>query len=296
MAATMTAQSRQHPNQAQITKLYTVAGKAELDHAGVKAELHDRYGLESTKDLSLRQFQEFLVFCEGMARAAGRKAPRTKDDPAHPKCSSRGDCERLLRSEWPLVFTQDEALAAGLVEALDCFRLTRLSARVADSMLAAAIQRLAKADLRDIRAKLGTYLTGYTNRDERYFLGMVRQARRDRQIEERREKKKTERQREDQAAVGQLAKEVIDRAGEPMRWRGGCACDGKGKLWYQPGEHTPTRVIPCPWCDVGQSELARDIGRGKRLDHINWRHVRSQTGDRLRRWAAESETNDGGRP
>ena len=289
MAATMTAQSRQHPNQAQITKLYTVAGKAELDHAGVKDELFARYGLESTKQLSLRQFQEFLVFLEGMARAAGRKAPRLKDDPAHPKCSSRGDCERLLRSEWPLVFTGDEALAGNLVLAMDCWRLTRLSGNASEAILAASIQRIAKADLRDIRAKLPAYLTGYTNRDERYFLGMVRQARRDRQLEERREKKKTERQREDRAGIDQLAKEVIDRAGEPMKLGDACACDGKGKLWYQPGEHTPTRVIPCPWCDAGKRELARDIGRGKRFDHINWRHVRGQTKDRLRRWAAEAD-------
>ena len=51
MAATMTAQ-RQHPTQPQIAKLYTVAGQAGLDHAGVKDELFARYGIDSTKQLS----------------------------------------------------------------------------------------------------------------------------------------------------------------------------------------------------------------------------------------------------
>jgi len=294
----MTAQSRQHPTQKQITKLYTVAGQAGLDHAGVKDELFARYGLASTKDLSLRQFQEFLAFVEGMARAAGRKPPTLKDDPAHPKCSSRGDCERLLRSEWPLIFTQDPDLAGLLVSACDYFRLTRLSGKVSQAILAAAIQTLAKADLRDIRAKVGAYLTGYTGKDERYFLGMVRQARHDRRLKERREAKQTERKREERAGIDQVAKEVIsrarlaDQAGEPMKLGEMCACEGKGKLWYQPGEGTPMRVIPCPWCETGRRELAGALGRGQRFDHINWRLVREQTDDRLRRWAAESEDGE----
>jgi len=296
----MTAHTRQHPTQPQITKLYTVAGQAGLDHAGVKDELFARYGLKSTKDLSLRQFEQFLVFFEGMARQAQRRPPTTKDDPAHPKCSSRADCERLLRSEWPLIFTQDPDLAGCLVSAFDCFRLTRLSGKAAESILAAVIQTLAKADLRDIRAKLGAYLTGYTNRNERYFLGMVRTARLDRRLKERREAKKGERQRDERAGIDQLAEEIIsrarlaDQAGEPMKLGEICACDGKGKLWYQPGEGTPMRVIPCPWCEIGRRELAGALGRGQRFDHINWRLVREQTGDRLRRWAAESEDGDGG--
>jgi len=287
----MTAQSRQHPTQPQIAKLYTVAGRAGLDHAGVKDELFARYGIDSTKQLSLRQFQEFLAFFEGMARAAGRRPPSIKDDPAHPKCSSRGDCERLLRSEWPLVFSRDPAVAAGLVEAFDCFRLTRLSAKAAESMLAAAMQQLTKADLRDVRKAVAAYLTGYTTKPERYFLAMVRNAKRDRQLKERREAKKGERQREERAGIDQLAKEIVDRAGEPMKLGDRCACE-KGKLWYQPGEGTPTRVIPCPWCETGRRELAGALERGKRFDHINWRLVREQTDDRLRRWAAESEDGE----
>jgi len=287
----MTAHTRHHPTQPQIAKLYTVAGRAGLDHAGVKDELFARYGLESTKQLSLRQFQEFLAFFEGMARAAGRKPPRSKDDPAHPKCSSRGDCERLLRAEWPLVFTQDPELAGCLVAAFDCFRLTRLSGKAAESILAASIQRLSRADLRDVRKAVAQYLVGHTTKPERYFEAMVRYRKRDRQTEERREAKKGERQREERVGIDQLAKEIIDRAGEPMKLGDRCACE-KGKLWYQPAENAPTRVIPCPWCDVGKRELAGALGRGKRFDHINWRLVREQTDDRLRRWAAESEDGE----
>ena len=286
----MTAQ-RQRPTQPQIAKLYTVAGQAGLDHAGVKDELFARYGLESTKQLSLRQFQEFLAFFKGMARAAGRKPPRSKDDPAHPKCSSRGDCERLLRAEWPLVFTQDPELAGCLVAAFDCFRLTRLSGKAAESILAASIQRLSRADLRDVRKAVAQYLVGHTTKPERYFEAMVRYRKRDRQTEERREAKKGERQREERAGIDQLAKEIIDRAGDPMKLGDRCACE-KGKLWYQPGENTPMRLIPCPWCETGRRELAGSLGRGKRFDHINWRLVREQTEDRLRRWAAESEDGE----
>ena len=288
----MTAQSRQHPTQPQIAKLYTVAGQAGLDHAGVKDELFARYGIDSTKQLSPRQFQEFLAFFEGMARAAGRKPPTIKDDPAHPKCSSRGDCERLLWSEWPMIFTQDPDLAGCLVAAFDCFRLTRLSGKASEAILSATIQRLSRADLRDVRKAVGQYLVGHTTKPERYLEAMVRYRKRDRQTEERREAKKTERQREDRAGIEQLVKEIINRAGEPMRFGDRCACDGKGSLFYQREPHANFGTVPCPWCEAGKKDLERGLSRGQRFDHINWRLVREQTEDRLRRWAAESEDGE----
>ena len=69
---------------------------------------------------------------------------------------------------------------------------------------------------------------------------------------------------------------------------GGCPyCDSKSKLWYQPTVDAPFAMIPCPWCVGGRRELLAQIAGGKRFDHVNWRLVKEQLGERLRRRALE---------
>ena len=292
------ATPRNHPTDAHITRLYTLATKAGLDHAGVKDELFARYGVDSSRDLSLRQYEQFTAFLEGMVRAkmrgCGEAKRRGGEEAKGPgKLNSRADCAGLLQREWPEIFPRDEALAADLVEALDCWRLTRLSGTLGEGIASATIQQVGKADLRDVRRATAAYLTGYTTRNERYFLGMVRGAKRDRLIIERRQQRQAKDAQRKRTDAEGIAQDVIARAGErPSTPRlldsSTCAaCDGKGRVWYQAAEDAPFVFSPCPWCVTGRRELLAQVQAGKRFDHVNWPLVREQIEERLARRALE---------
>jgi len=258
-----------------------------LDQAGVHAELLARYGVESTRELSLRQYEQFTSELERTIRMLDRGGARRSPSTPRGNLTKRAACERLLREEWPEIFDRDATLAASLVECLDYFRLTRLSGSMGDGPARAWAQKIQKADQRDLRRTAAIYLERYTSKPERYFLVMLINARRDRMRDERR------RQRHDQQAAGQratvegMAQDVIDRAGEPILIGGACACDGKAQLFYQREPHANFGMVPCPWCEAGRCELAGAIGRGQRFDHINWRLVREQLEERAARRALE---------
>jgi len=296
------ATERKHPTDAHITRLYTLAAQAGLDHAGVKDELFARYGVDSTRDLSLRQYEQFTAFLEGMTWARCRAGSPNPAIKGPGKLNSRADCAALLRREWPELFPRDEALAADLVEALDCWRLTRLSGTLGEGIASATIQQVGKADLRDVRRATAAYLTGYTTRNERYFLGMVRGAKRDRLIIERRQQRQAKNDQRKRSEAEGIAQDVIARAGErpPVPQALACPagsagvspavcpyCEGKSRLWYQAAEDAPFVFVPCPWCVTGRRELLAQVQAGKRFDHVNWPLVREQIEERLARRALE---------
>ena len=293
-----------HPTPAQITRLYTLAGAAGLGRAGAKDEMFARYGVESSKDLSPRQYENFTTFLEGMGRAKSRESKRRGvvgahgDAPGPEKLHTLADCEALLRNEWPDVYARDQELAAHLVEVVDCWRLCRLSGAMSMAIAATALQVLRKLDLRDVRQAVGAYLTGYTTKPERYLLAMVRNGRRDRTLAERKSNRLEAEEQKQLHAAQHLAAEVVKAAGRPPSCppvrrslgEGGCPfCDGKARVYYDRGDGVFTDV-PCPWCPAGRQHLVEQITAGKRYDHRNWDAIRDQLEERLAKRAIADET------
>jgi len=273
----------------QITRLYTLATAAGLDREGVHAILLRRYGVESSKLLTLRQYEQLTAYLQGSIDAQQRP-PRSSADRVfhHPRVHNREGIAKIFRAEWPALLTRDPKLAADLIEVLDCVRLTRQSATISPRVVVSTIQKMMKPKPRLLAAAAATYLERYTQKDERYFLGILRGERwreRRRQRDEKQEHATAE-QRDRQIAA--QAQEIITaagaRPGDPAAAEG-CVCDS-GKLGYRPDEHAPFRVVPCPWCLEGRQRLARALREGQDLSRVNWRLVRQQTAERLEREAA----------
>jgi len=283
----MIAKPQQHPTDRQIVRLYTLASKVRLDQAGVHAELLARYGVESTRELSLRQYEQFTSELERTIRMLDRGGTRRSPSTARGNLTKRAACERLLREEWPEIFDRDATLAASLVECLDCFRLTRLSGSMGDGPARNWAQKIQKAEQRDLRRTAAVYLERYTSKPERYFLVMLINARRDRMRQERRRQRHDQRGEAQRATAEGMAQDVIDRAGEPILISDACACEGKGRLWYRPAANSPFRFCPCPWCERGRAELIAQIKDGRRFDHVNWPLMREQIEERAERRSLE---------
>jgi hypothetical protein len=158
------------PTTAQSARLYTLASRAGLDHAGVLAEVFDRYGVETTRELTDRQYEEYTRDLD--LRAAGRTAGAAAPKPG--AIHDKAGCEALLRELWPQLFQTRCQLALALVEVMDWCRLNRQHGRVSVGKLTHMIEGARKFDLDIIGEAVRVYLQGYTHTDERYFLGICR--------------------------------------------------------------------------------------------------------------------------
>jgi hypothetical protein len=273
------------PTADQIKRLYTLATQAGLDHAAVKGELHARYGVDSSKDLSLRQYENFTAFLQGMARAAGRKVGSGFVKPAAPdKLHSLNDCGALLRAEWPEIFERDQELAAELVQVLDCWRLLRGRGAMSKAIAATCIETIRKADFRDVHRTVTTYLTGYTTRNERYFLGILRGEAWRRKREDRKAQRQQADQKHQDTVLDLRVESIIKEAGgAPYTYDGKCACEGKGKVWWMDPETDNLRDVPCPWCHEGRRLLRTEMQGGRTYRFAPWTEIKRQIADRERR-------------
>jgi len=171
------------PTQPQIIRLYTLAGAAGLDHAGVHAELWDRYGIESSRHLDKRQYEAFCreLATRGRARATVGQVGNLPAEAAmhYPRVCDRQGCLALLHQAWPQIVAANPILATALAELLDCFRLTRKAGAISPRLLVVLIQKMQKLPLDALTGAAAVYLERYSMRDENYFLGICRRILRD---------------------------------------------------------------------------------------------------------------------
>ena len=265
------------PTQAQIRRLYTLASRAGWKTDQVHAEIRRRYGVESTKELTARQYEQFSAYLEGMIRAAERQPKSNADAGAHhPKVHNTEGVERILREEWPAILTEDPALAGNLVEALDAFRLTRLAATMSPRILAAQVQLMRKLPREVLGSTAAIYLERYTTRPERYFFGIARGEKYRRRRQRNADQRKADADQRGQRDVERRVEQILIAAGSfPIPGvTEGCICS-RGRLDYRPDPMERARTIPCPWCSLGIEQLHLAV-RNDRLAHIDWQLVRDQ--------------------
>lgn len=272
---TATRQTR-GPTNNQIRRLYTLATRAGLDHPGVHTEIFRRYGIESTRDLTDRQYEQFTAFLQGMIRAQERD-PATRAEAAanYPRLTDRAGLERLFREQWPAMASRDPELTKDLVEVLDCARLTRTQATISPRIATAQIQKMQKYHPDVLREAARIYLSHYTTRDERYFFGIVRGEKRRRRRQAADEK---EQQGVDQAKQAQTQEQldrVLSAAGPALLPAGqACVCV-QGQLEYRQDEHTAPAMIPCPWCEAGRARWTLAL-RARMSYRVDWARLRGQ--------------------
>jgi len=272
----MTTPSLQ-PTQPQIRRLYTLASRAGWRSEQVHTEIRRRYGVESTKQLTARQYEQFSAFLEGMIRAAERQ-PKSNADAGghHPKVHNTEGVERILREEWPAILIEDPALAGNLVEALDAFRLTRFAATISPRVLTAQVQLMRKLPREVLASTAAIYLERYTTRPERYFFGIARGEKYRQRRQRNADNRKAEAEQRGQRDVERRVEQILAAAGAfPVpAVTEGCICS-RGRLDYHPDPMERARTIPCPWCSLGIEQLHLAV-RNDRLGRIDWQLVRDQ--------------------
>ena len=264
------------PTNNQIKRLYTLATRAGLDHPAVHTDILRRYGIESTRDLTDRQYEQFTAFLQGMIRAQERD-PNTRADAAanYPRITDRAGLERLFREQWPALASRDPELTKDLVEVLDCARLTRTQATISPRIATAQIQKMDKYHPDVLQEAARIYLAHYTTRDERYFFGIVRgeKRRQRRRAAEEREQKGVDEGR--QAQTQDQLDRILTAAGpSPVPAGQRCVCI-QGQLEYRADEHTAAAMIPCPWCDAGRARWTLVL-RARMTYRVDWARLRAQ--------------------
>ena len=166
------------PTQPQIARLYALASRVGLSHQEVLAELARRYGLQSSKDLTAHQYEAFTHDLSRFKAAQSDVdiAPAT----ATGRITSVGGflmalAELSVAGYWFLAATDtDDATAA---ELLECFRKYRPSH---SSLSPMQVKRIVSAwqqppyNLVAWREAAGRYLSQHRDKDERYFLGILK--------------------------------------------------------------------------------------------------------------------------
>lgn len=220
----MTQRRTSNPTQRQIARLYTLAGQAGLSHAEVIAQLRDAYGVESTKRLTLPQYEEFVAWIKG------RIGARVSGDARHParegQIWQRAQVARMLDIEWPGL---DGDLRDRLTDVLDDFRLYRSTGRISASVLRQTIQRIARFGPELVGQACDIWLSRYRERDERYFAGICRSLKR----QAKKQGKQDERQQAmaEHRAAAEMEKYGWERVGrlptgEPVFYAKTTGCTG----------------------------------------------------------------------
>ncbi len=175
-----------YPTPAQCGRLYAIAHTAGLDRDGVLSEILARYGKESTSHLTRLEYEEYCRDLQLRAdgRVARQNEPTSSDEyaameDARPLRNLK-DCRALLEATWPELLREPHRrqLAEQIAQCLDYFRLTRLSGVIAANRLRGPLHLMRKADWPSLEAAVKAYLEGHTDKNERYFLGILRNAQR----------------------------------------------------------------------------------------------------------------------
>jgi len=163
-----------NPTQRQIARLYTLAGQAELNHDEVIGQLRAAYGIQTTKGLTLLQYEEFCAWLQGRigARSMGDAKPPAREG----QIWQHAQVAKTLDIEWPGL---GDGVREKLADVLDDFRLYRSSGRIAAGVLRQTIQRIARCGPELVEQACDVWLSRYRERNEAYFLGILRRLRRD---------------------------------------------------------------------------------------------------------------------
>lgn len=178
------------PTPRQISRLYALASRCGYNHVQVKTALHSLYGVSSSKDLTAMQYEQFTADLERELHAAaiGRDLPPAEAEPRYGMFASAAHLAEFANSvhtfgrAWAGQMTDDDVTLLSIL--LDKFRLYRtrdrkLSQKQVDDFIDAA----GKFPLWVFRAAGEIYLSHYTHKPERYFLGIMKNVVRDRQRE-----------------------------------------------------------------------------------------------------------------
>ena len=157
------------PTDRQIARLYALGNHAGLNHAAVKAELFERYGVDSSKDLLPWQYE---AYCTDLQRRQRPEAGPVKDN----AYSAPADMLEIAASArqfgrlWAHMNEDDVTLLAHLLNDWRLYRSRdrRLSQRQIDKLL----DKLAAVPLPVFRRAATIWLERYRARNEKYFFGI----------------------------------------------------------------------------------------------------------------------------
>jgi len=168
-----------NPTKRQIKRLYTLAGRAGLEHDEVLQQLQRAYSVSSSRDLTLAQYEDYCLHLEALAglRYAGDGKSPEEMAAAYPTVWKREQVDALLTEFWVNCLPQ---LRPRLLEVLNDFRLGRRDGRISRRILATTIEKIKLAPPAAISAALDVWLEKYrSGKDEHYFIGILRRKKRD---------------------------------------------------------------------------------------------------------------------
>lgn len=166
------------PTDRQIARLYALATKAGLSHADTRAELQERYGVASSKDLLPHQYEQVCTDLQRRLRPTeGQPRDGAYAAPDHLVEYARG--LQQFGTIWRGRMTDDDVRLMTIL--LNDFRLYRTrDRRMSQRQLDQFIRSLARFDITIFRRASEVWLTHYrTGKNERYFLGICLHIQRD---------------------------------------------------------------------------------------------------------------------
>jgi hypothetical protein len=216
MAQTRTS----NPSQAQIARLYTLAGKASLDHSAVIAQLRGAYNVESTRQLSLPQYEEFCLWIKGRigARATGEGAPPAREGQLWQRAQVVRILDEELATMVPGGVPAPAEMREHLADVLDDFRLYRGTGRISAALLRALIQQIRRYHPSIITAACEVWLAHYRERNEAYFLGILRRIKRETKNQARTAQRRDTRETETADREREARQEKLVREMEANGW------------------------------------------------------------------------------
>lgn len=173
------------PTARQIARLYTLAHACGLTHAQVKAQLQQCYGVDSSKQLTARQYEAVTLDYERRIKAGTHAAPAAAPDEldgALPASGMYTNAAQIRESvDGCLVFQRlwvgepfeaSDALALSLV--IDDCRLYRSRDRkLSQKQVDWIVEQTNKYPLWAFRRAANTWLEKYRGCNERYFIGVL---------------------------------------------------------------------------------------------------------------------------
>lgn len=159
----------------QRKRLWALASNAGLDEGEVYAAILERYGLQHTSDLSTRQYEEF---CRDLSDWAA-----SRDEPdIMPRRGDYLSCKghllmavRQIADAGEFLAGASESDVALAVDLLDVIRRYRRSSRrINVRQLAEMISKWRTHDIAIWREAARRMLTQHSDKNETYFLGILR--------------------------------------------------------------------------------------------------------------------------
>lgn len=178
------------PTARQIGRLYALASRCGYNHDQVIAALQSLYGVGSSKGLSPLQYESFTAELtrEVGAQAQGRGLPEADAQPRYGMFASAAHLTEFATSvrtfgrAWGGQMTDEDVTLLAIL--LDKFRLYRTrDRRVSQKQLDDFIDTAGQFPLWVFRAAGEIYLGHYTNKPEKYFIGILKNVVRDQQRE-----------------------------------------------------------------------------------------------------------------